>query len=164
MIRTLNELQTRIMHAAHLAAQTVIENNLKDWELLNPRSAETRWSSQAQKREKILSMLAEEGYGRFLLEKSDYGISVAPYSYTETKRDCDGGWHARAKYSVAEVAAYLQARGLQDLTSPLEFICETCDCEPSYSGPGRAFNSGWQHHLSVSGKRIIGDYSAGYDV
>lgn len=154
----LNMFQARIMHSAHYAAQQVIEKELAD-------EFNSRKLSKAKQRKRILDELENNGFGRFLLEKNEFiGLSIAPYSYTETDKDEHGSWSAQVKYNVSEVVAYLNSRRLLSIDTAIDYISSSFGSEPYYGGPGQAFNSGWNHHTSKCGKRIIGEYSAGYDI
>jgi len=155
--------QSTILQAAHYAAQEQIEYYVA--EMCEERVVfYSENISKAQKRKKILDMLVEHGFGRFLLEydSSFGGYYIAPYSYTEIRTEED--IRVYKKYSVSEVVAYLDFRGLLATRSAIGYIKEQFNTSGMSGGPGQPFSRGWGHYLSKSGKRIIGNYYAGLDI
>ncbi len=160
----LTNLQKNIRLSAHYAAQRVIENYIDGETPYGPLS-------HAQRRQKVLDLLVENGFSRFLLEKQDpdykySALQLASYSYVQTRQSEYYSWNAYNKFSVTEVAAYLEFIGDEktDSKACLEYIRDEFGCEGYESGPGRPFNNGWTYYLSKSGKRIIGDIHGGLDV
>lgn len=166
----LTNLQKNIRLSAHYAAQRVIEN----W--IDGETTFTGSLSHAQRRQKVLDMLVENGFGRFLLEKQDpdykhSALQLASYSYVQTKCNEYSAWNAFKKFSVLEVQAYLEFLGnynagklFADVEECLEYIQDEFGSEGHVSGPGRPFNNGWHYHLTKSGKRIVGDIHGGLDI
>ena len=160
----LTNLQKNIRLSAHYAAQRMIENYIDNETPFGPLS-------HAQRRQKVLDLLVENAFSRFLLEKQDSNykysaLQLAAYSYVQTECNEYAAWNTYNKFSVPEVAAYLEFIGDEktDAAACLEYIRDEFGSEGSGSGPGRPFNNGWLYYLSKSGKRIVGDIHGGLDI